>query len=430
MHRPSTARRITTLAIACVASCGIAEAQPAASECDPSGVLAGYSADYRPGTLLLRTDADREAPALVARWDASATPGQATARLEYAGRDEVAALRAAPAVPLPLRGRADWDAILKETLRGLAPTGPGEAGLVTIEGVGFAFFVGADGALHVSTHEAKPADRRVVGSVSESEFAARAMGVLRARYPGCETLLFESGSERDPSYVLFDLARGQSVLVAPPVSAAGGADGLLHTLLRIPDTVLLRGQLLGVLSRPVSSTARLAWLTTQTAVTLPPPLPMTSGPVAPVAAHAPMDPAAWERRLDRLDLPSPSWARIEPLIDGEAFFTRLVQALQDAKSEITIRLFIFDNDDDALRLADLLKRRSAEVRVRVLVDAIGTLGAGQAAPPVQQAARRRTSFATCAAIRGSRCARRRTRGWSRTTRRRWSWMAGSRTSAA
>ena len=47
---------------------------------------------------------------------------------------------------------------------------------------------------------------------------------------------------------------------------------------------------------------------------------------------------------------------------------------------MSIRLFIFDNDDYAMRIADLLKRRSAEVRVRVLIDSLGTLGAGQDAP--------------------------------------------------
>jgi cardiolipin synthase len=45
-----------------------------------------------------------------------------------------------------------------------------------------------------------------------------------------------------------------------------------------------------------------------------------------------------------------------------------------------VRLFIFDNDDYAMRIADLLKRRSKEIRVRVLIDALGTLGAGQGAP--------------------------------------------------
>ncbi|MFO1394508.1 MAG: hypothetical protein U1F09_12160, partial [Steroidobacteraceae bacterium] len=196
MHRPSTVRRITTLAVASVALVGIAWTPLEAAECDLAGAVTGLAADYRPGLLLLRADTGDEAPALVARWDAGGSPAvaQATARLEYAGRDEVEALRAVPATPVPLRRRSDWDAILGDTLRGLAPSAPGEAALVTIEGVGFAFFIGDDGLLHVYTHEAKPADRHIVRTVGEPEFAARAITVLRERYPGCSTLLFESGS--------------------------------------------------------------------------------------------------------------------------------------------------------------------------------------------------------------------------------------------
>jgi phosphatidylserine/phosphatidylglycerophosphate/cardiolipin synthase-like enzyme len=93
-----------------------------------------------------------------------------------------------------------------------------------------------------------------------------------------------------------------------------------------------------------------------------------------------MDLDAWEHELDDMDLPPRYQGTIVPLIDGEAFFTSLVQALQDARKSVSIRLFIFDNDDYSVGMADLLKRRSADVRVRVLIDSLGTLGAGQGAP--------------------------------------------------
>jgi cardiolipin synthase len=93
-----------------------------------------------------------------------------------------------------------------------------------------------------------------------------------------------------------------------------------------------------------------------------------------------MDLDAWERELDSMGVPPRYRGAVVPLIGGEAFFTDLVQALQDARESVSIRLFIFDNDDYAMRIADLLKRRSREVRVRVLIDALGSLGAGQGAP--------------------------------------------------
>ena len=380
MPRRSTLVLLATLALPPV---GMPVVAAPAGSCDPGETEAGIVARYRPGVLLLRAEGDERAPALLARWragDGSAETTQA-ARFEPAERDEVADLGRGPWMVVPVRARVQWDALVGDTLRDFAPAAAGEAALVVLQGDEFAFFVTADGVLRIYPHESKPTDRRVRRVVGEAEFAERAAARVRERYPGCAQLLFAAGTDRDPSFVLFDAERRESVLVAGPAGTPNGVGNLLRTAARLPDTVILRGQALGVLSRPVSSTARLAWLAAQTAATLPPPLPVATGPVPPVEERPPMDPERWERRLDHLDLPPRSYARIEPLIDGDAFFTRLVQSIQDARSEVTIRLFIFDNDDYAIRLADLLKRRSREVRVRVLIDALGTLGAGEAAPP-------------------------------------------------
>ena len=212
----------------------------------------------------------------------------------------------------------------------------------------------------------------------------------------------------------------------------GDLANLLRMLVRLPDTLILRGQALGFLTRPVSSVTRLAWLASQSALKLAPPRYIGHDSVPPpLASRPPMDLAAWERELDDMKLPVRQRGSIAPLIDGEAFFTELVQALQDAHQSVSVRLFIFDNDDYALRIADLLKRRSHEIRVRVLIDALGTLGAGQGARRVPR--REGTplrSPATCVPDRRSRSGRRRTHGSWPTTRRPSWWIAASRTSVA
>ena len=377
-------RRSTVALWALLLSPLVAAAAPGAVDtCDPGVTEPGLVATYRPGMLLLRADRGEKSPALAARWSPGDGRTDATraARLEPVDRDEIVGLGPGPWELVPVRARVQWDALVGDTLREFAPTADGEAALLVLQGDEFAFFITADGVLRIQPHESKPADRRVRRVVDEAEFAERAAARVRERYPGCTQLLFAAGGELDPSFVLFDAERRESVLVAGPAGAPSGVGNLLRTAARVPDTLILRGQALGVLARPVSSTARLAWLAAQTAATLPPPLPVAPRPVPAVEARPPMDPGRWEGRLDHLDLPPRSYARIEPLIDGEAFFTRLVQSIQDARTEVTIRLFIFDNDDYAIRLADLLKRRSREVRVRVLIDALGTLGAGEAAPP-------------------------------------------------
>ena len=91
-----------------------------------------------------------------------------------------------------------------------------------------------------------------------------------------------------------------------------------------------------------------------------------------------MDLAAWEHRLDQLVSARRFKGRLEFFIDGEAFFPALIQSIGNARQSIDLAVFIFDNDEYAVKIADLLKRRSARIPVRVLLDGMGTLFAGQA----------------------------------------------------
>jgi cardiolipin synthase A/B len=342
---------------------------------------------YSDGTLILRPVGKSRRPALVARWPVEDIPdeghGYRTARLELLDDDdEQSEVTRGLAVTLPIHDRAEWNAVVVQVMTELAPAGANEAALTLVQGDEIVFYLTPDRELRVHRHEDKPAGRHVTRFVDEAEFAAHADTLLHRQFPDQHLLLFQAGDgEGELSFVFFDLARRQSVLIAaPPAAQAGTFANLMRMLIRVPDMLILRGQALGVLTRPISSAARLAWFATQTVATLPPPIRATGETPPPVMPRPGMDLAAWERELDDMDLPRRYPGTIVPLIDGEAFFTSFVQALQDARDSVSIRLFIFDNDDYALRIADLLKRRSEEVRVRILIDGMGTLGAAQGAP--------------------------------------------------
>ena len=87
-----------------------------------------------------------------------------------------------------------------------------------------------------------------------------------------------------------------------------------------------------------------------------------------------MDLAQWEQYLDgQLQRPA-SRGTLKFLVDGEAFFPRFVDVLSSAKESVDIRTYIFDNDDVALSIGELLKRRSREgVDVRVMFDGLGSI---------------------------------------------------------
>ena len=100
-------------------------------------------------------------------------------------------------------------------------------------------------------------------------------------------------------------------------------------------------------------------------------------PLAPITYSTMMDLRAWERDLDRLTGQKSSKGELHFLVDGEEYFTRLEQVLIDARETIDIRTYIFDNDDYAVGVADLLKDKSKQVKVRIMVDGIGNLMAQQ-----------------------------------------------------
>ena len=133
--------------------------------------------------------------------------------------------------------------------------------------------------------------------------------------------------------------------------------------------------------QPIGSIARLFTLVTHKVVDTVTPksvIVLQAQPIPPVSGNEPMDPEAWEQELNELAYSPLSQGSIEYLVDGEKFFPRLIDAIQSAEESIDIRLYIFDNDDYALKIANLLKERSKEIRVRILVDGLGTISAASA----------------------------------------------------
>ena len=107
---------------------------------------------------------------------------------------------------------------------------------------------------------------------------------------------------------------------------------------------------------------------------------LPTGPPPPVSKLPPMDITAWEQRLDKITREPRVPATVRLRIDGEQFFPDFIQAIQEARESIDIMLYIFDTDDYALQIADLLKKQSHEVRVRIMIDDAASLQSSLLAP--------------------------------------------------
>jgi len=107
-------------------------------------------------------------------------------------------------------------------------------------------------------------------------------------------------------------------------------------------------------------------------------MPALYGEIPRVKQQQPMDIEAFEKTLDRLTGTHQDAGRIKFLVDGDEYFGRLMESINHAEESIDIRTFIFDNDDFAVAVAERLKQRAEDVRVRVMVDELGNMLALQA----------------------------------------------------
>lgn len=168
---------------------------------------------------------------------------------------------------------------------------------------------------------------------------------------------------------------------APVLPAGDGVPG--GNMARQLTSFIWRSHVLATLRNPFSSAARVAVSTTSifSAAVQRAVIPWPSGPVPPLANGPEMDAQEWREALSKIADCPPSKAALRFRIGGDAFFPDFVQAVQDARRTVDLQMFIFDNDDYAVGIADLLRQRAeAGIRVRVMLDENASITAASEPP--------------------------------------------------
>ena len=235
----------------------------------------------------------------------------------------------------------------------------------------------------------KPAHYKTVDTFTFRELLADAIPLIEQTIPAINgnsttAVLFNTGDDADSGYP-FIFADTKNNHVAFLHRATKCKDCKKSNSNTKPDAMIhtATSHLGVVFTQPVGSIARLFTLVSFKVVDTVTPKPvilLKDQPIPLVSNAEPMATEAWEQRLDGIAYSPVSQGTIEYLVDGEAFFARLIDAIQQAEESVDIRLYIFDNDDYALKIADLLKKRSKEINIRVLIDGIGTFSAASAYP--------------------------------------------------
>jgi cardiolipin synthase len=241
----------------------------------------------------------------------------------------------------------------------------------------------SNGVFQSTVIQDKPGDYAVVERIAFPDFMQRGLPLLKKfladRDISDRRIAFNTGDTGDYSlpflYVNLDLPIAVFVR-QPPRRKRYQSGGKSMPLVQTAGHVA-QSHLGGAVFRPVSSIYRLLFVATDTvAETVTPDWLVTleQSPVPPLASGPGMDLLAWEASLDRMTGRSSTKGTIDYLIDGEAFFTRFIDAVTAAKSSIYLRTYIFDNDDYAEKIGELLKRRSNEgIDVKILLDGLGTI---------------------------------------------------------
>ena len=287
----------------------------------------------------------------------------------------------------PIRPRllsaVQWERFRTNVLKSLTPTDAGAGIVMHFNADDYFLFYNEQGKFESRLIVDKPAEYHVADSIDFSEFLRQGLpqlgSFLTAEGITERRIVFSTGDTGAYAlpflYVNLDLALAVFVRHASTPRIAD----ISRTETQIAQSVghVSQSHLTGLAIRPVSSLYRLLFATTDAVVETVNPTSLAaleSQPIPDVHQGPPMRLDDWERQLDQITGRESSTGTIDYLIDGQEYFTRLIDEITSASRSVHIRTYIFDNDDYAETFGNLLKRRSNEgIDIKVLLDGLGTI---------------------------------------------------------
>ena len=280
----------------------------------------------------------------------------------------------------------EWRRLATNILAGMTPATPGHAKYYRgLFGDRLRFRDAQGVATSAPLNDVPPGiviDQRYSIEETLQIFAQLAEPQLLHGYPNHSLFLLMIHPLRSPQPLLIDTRRKRCVWLStaglfepdePAVPLAPTFAGF--------SALIFESHGLALIKNPVSSLGKLANLLIEGGESLIRlPLAKPDGPVPPLRHSQGMDLGDWENWLDQHTGTQREYGSLRLLIDGERFFPRLEEAISNSTDHVHINVYMFDNDDVALEVADELKQRSRQVQVHVIIDRLASMAAARIPP--------------------------------------------------
>ncbi len=316
---------------------------------------------------------------------------------DYQQRDRWNAIPDTPIIP-PILSSKQWTNFLGSLFSSILPEEEKIGVVMHFVSDDYFMYLNERGDIEVRLFIDKPPDYRAALSISFGDFIKQSMPhlktFLKAEGIDATRIVFNTGDAGPYSlpFIYIDTVFPIAILVRYPPPLPDNATSSEGNVAVQAGAHITRSTMSSIINRPFSSIFRLLIYVKDAVVeTIKPTWMVTldSIPIPEINDGPGMDLEEWEMRLDRLTRRESDRGTIDFLIDGEAYFTRLIDRFSAAKTSIDIRTYIFDNDDQAQLIGNMLRRRSEEgIKVRILLDGLGTIlatGAGGENIPVDYA---------------------------------------------
>ncbi|MFT5387186.1 MAG: cardiolipin synthase [Lysobacterales bacterium] len=278
-----------------------------------------------------------------------------------------------------------WSKFLKELLATITPKETNQGVTLRNGNDEYLFFYNEQGELKRVYLKDKPAEVKIVKWLTQEDLNEHTVSSFKAylkkeNINDQRVILSSFWDEAAMSFLYVDLNDNFALSIKAPLDRDNVyKNSAVRRNLKSMNHLVVESHVLGMATRPVSSAFRLfAWAKGTTVGALQNQIQVPNifidTTIQPLYEGEGMDVEAFENRLDKIINNKRSHGSMKFLIGGDQFFPRFIEALLDARESIYLRTFIFDNDDYAVKIADILKKKANEgVKIYVLLDGMGQL---------------------------------------------------------